>query len=631
MMIQESKEEDDDEEDFRIHVRLCHDSDDNEDTILALYLNQVLNYSEDTSTVLYHLFVMLSYLTCIPGSIIADNYWGKFRTIFYLSIVYTIGSTLLAVAAIDIKALPIEIFSFLGLLLIAIGTGGIKPCVSAFGGDQFVVPQQQKELEQFFSIFYFSVNAGSLVSTFITPIFREDISCFDEDTCYPLAFGIPAILMIVALVIFLLGKPGYKIVAPQGNIVVDVAACITNALKNKMFGKKKEVTHWIDYADATRFDEKLVKDVKAVLRVLYMYIPVPIFWALFDQQLKIESTYPVELESGRAGLFLINTGDSLVTIKDCFDDTKDWELGPGDIKEFEELKGINNFTKCAGLPNKEFNIFEKKVTTVWFYKDQDSQEMYQPEEFDDNEKSKDGKPRVRFLYHSPQDLLLRIIIPDDDNIELNITRGEGATEYVEDIPGNEKVTFELWSNDDIYGKHEWTGDLGGVYNLLLEITAKDSVKLTEVEITEPNSVHMFWQIPQYFMITFGEVLFSPTGLEFSFTQSPKSMKSVITAAWLVAVSMGNLVVIVLAEASIFEKQSFEFFAYGGLLVLAMLLMTFMAFSYEYVVIEEEDESSSVPGSPSLKKKRDSYMEHGGLQNPVYVYDEGEPVKPYTAP
>lgn len=63
-------------------------------------------------------------------------------------------------------------FSLIGLLLIAIGTGGIKPCVAAFGGDQFKLPEQERQLQTFFSIFYFSINAGSLISTFITPIFR---------------------------------------------------------------------------------------------------------------------------------------------------------------------------------------------------------------------------------------------------------------------------------------------------------------------------------------------------------------------------------------------------------------------------------------------------------------------------
>lgn len=87
----------------------------------------------------------------------------------------------------------------MGLILIAIGTGGIKPCVSSFGGDQFELPAQEVYLQKFFSIFYFSINAGSLISTSLTPELRKGVHCFGQDTCFPLAFGVPAILMIVSI------------------------------------------------------------------------------------------------------------------------------------------------------------------------------------------------------------------------------------------------------------------------------------------------------------------------------------------------------------------------------------------------------------------------------------------------
>ena len=71
-------------------------------------------------------------------------------------------------------------FTILGLALIAIGTGGIKPCVSAHGGDQFKLPEQERQLQTFFSIFYFAINVGALSSTMITPAIREDVECFGE-------------------------------------------------------------------------------------------------------------------------------------------------------------------------------------------------------------------------------------------------------------------------------------------------------------------------------------------------------------------------------------------------------------------------------------------------------------------
>lgn len=86
-----------------------------------------------------------------------------------------------------------------GLLLIAFGTGGIKPCVSAFGGDQFVLPQQERYMSTFFSLFYFSINFGSLISTFLTPVLSSDITCFGLNSCYSLAFLIPAILMVLSI------------------------------------------------------------------------------------------------------------------------------------------------------------------------------------------------------------------------------------------------------------------------------------------------------------------------------------------------------------------------------------------------------------------------------------------------
>jgi len=92
-----------------------------------------------------------------------------------------------------------RLFTIVGLLLTSIGAGGIKPCVSSFGGDQFVVPDQEDHLRKFFSVFYFTINAGSLLSTFITPELRKSVQCFGKDSCFPLAFGVPAILMLVSI------------------------------------------------------------------------------------------------------------------------------------------------------------------------------------------------------------------------------------------------------------------------------------------------------------------------------------------------------------------------------------------------------------------------------------------------
>lgn len=76
-------------------------------------------------------------------------------------------------------------------------------------------------------------------------------------------------------------------------------------------------------------------------------------------------------------------------------------------------------------------------------------------------------------------------------------------------------------------------------------------------IAEPNKIHMLWLIPQYVVMTMGEVMFSVTGLEFSFSQSPVSMKSVLQACWLLTVAFGNVIVVIVAESKGFDKQVFS--------------------------------------------------------------------------
>lgn len=144
------------------------------------------------------MFNSLVYFFPVLGAIISDSYLGKFRTILYVSVIYAIGNIVLSISSSPAIGIPQIPFSLLGLLLIALGTGGIKPCVSSFGGDQFVVPQQAFQLAAFFSVFYFSINAGSLISTFLTPVLRET-KCLGDDSCYPLAFGVPGVLMITSI------------------------------------------------------------------------------------------------------------------------------------------------------------------------------------------------------------------------------------------------------------------------------------------------------------------------------------------------------------------------------------------------------------------------------------------------
>ncbi|KAK3710372.1 hypothetical protein QZH41_012301, partial [Actinostola sp. cb2023] len=253
--------------------------------ILVMYLTRMLKMDDNSATAIYHTFNMLCYFSPLLGAILADSWLGKYKTILYVSIIYAIGNIVVAVTSIPAILAKVKLTGVMfGLLLIAIGTGGIKPCVSAFGGDQFTA-SQERLLQSFFSIFYFAINLGSLLSMIITPILRGDVNCFGHD-CYPLAFGVPAILMITSVALFWCGRKRYKIVPPDGNVVMMVSCAVGYAIKRRITNKDKDQAkkkHWMDWAE-DKYGSKMISDVKALFKVLFMFLPMPVFWTLFDQQ-----------------------------------------------------------------------------------------------------------------------------------------------------------------------------------------------------------------------------------------------------------------------------------------------------------------------------------------------------------
>lgn len=264
--------------------------------ILILYLTKWLKFEADRATAIFHTFAMLCYFSPMIGAVLADGYIGKYRTILYPSIVYVISNLIMSVTALP----PIEwIGPMIGLLLIAFGTGGIKPCVGAFGADQFG-SGQEKERDSFFSAFYFMINLGSLLSTLLTPVLRADVKCFG-DNCYPLAFGVPALLMFVSVVLFVSGRKMYTRNPPSGNLFSRIGKCIYLGINGKIRGKPINKGHWLDYA-IVQFEQEFINEIKDVMKILAMFIPLPVFWALSHQQ-GSWWTLQAEQMDGNLGIF----------------------------------------------------------------------------------------------------------------------------------------------------------------------------------------------------------------------------------------------------------------------------------------------------------------------------------------
>lgn len=212
--------------------------------ILVVFMTQYLMgsngaldvMSESEASKWYHVFLATNYFLPVFGAILADAFWGKYRTIFWLSLVYCGGHLALA---LDDTRMGLCV----GLSLIAIGSGGIKPCVSANVGDQFGATNQHL-ISRAFGWFYFAINFGSFFSILLIPWVLQNHSP-------GLAFGIPGILMGLATIIFWLGRWKFVRVPPAG----------------KSF-----------------FRDNFNAEGRAALgRIAIIYVFVAVFWSLWDQ------------------------------------------------------------------------------------------------------------------------------------------------------------------------------------------------------------------------------------------------------------------------------------------------------------------------------------------------------------
>jgi POT family proton-dependent oligopeptide transporter len=212
-----------------------------------------------------HLFMMGVYFFPLLGGYLADRRWGKYRTILWLSLVYCAGHACLAL--FDDQPTGF----YLGLFLITLGSGGIKPCVAAFVGDQFTAGDKAL-LPRVFAAFYWSINLGSLGASLLIPWLLRNHGP-------KVAFGLPGVLMLLATVIFWLGRRQYRELPPVGHDPHSFGRVLLTAWR----APATPGTPFLDRALATH-PREAVEGVRAVLRILKIFAFIPFFWMLFDQK-----------------------------------------------------------------------------------------------------------------------------------------------------------------------------------------------------------------------------------------------------------------------------------------------------------------------------------------------------------
>jgi POT family proton-dependent oligopeptide transporter len=208
-------------------------------SILTIYLVQFLHFTDSRGASWQSLFKSGAYLFPMIGAIVSDVFWGKFRTIMTFSIIYCAGCVSLALFSDTPSVIG------LGLLMVAFGTGGIKPCVSTNVGDQFT-SKNAHLIERAFSWFYMAINWGSSISIYFCPILLNNPKYGPR-----WAFGMPAAMMFVAVLVFWLGRKKFVVIPPAGKA-------------------------WFK-------DVFSAEGGKLVLNLIVIYFFVACFWMLWDQ------------------------------------------------------------------------------------------------------------------------------------------------------------------------------------------------------------------------------------------------------------------------------------------------------------------------------------------------------------
>lgn len=547
-------------------------------TILVIFMTKYLVdsdgnlalMSEGEAKVYFHLFVAAVYIVPFLGAMLADVLWGKYRTILSLSVVYCFGHLALA---LDETRLGL----FTGLILISLGGGGIKSCVSAHVGDQFG-SRNQHLMAKIFGWFYFAINLGSFASTMLTPILLDKYGPH-------VAFGVPGALMFLATLVFWMGRWKFVHIPPGGRKFFQETftaeglravgkLCIVY-LFIAMFWCVFDQTGSAWVLQATKMDRRwlgvqwLPSQIQAANPLLIL-IFIPVFaygiYPMIDRVFRLTPLRKISI-----GLFFaviaasvpiwiemqIKAGPQMDAIARGFQKLDADGDGRATREEFltesqqNRQRAENLFARLDDNEDKSLapSEFENVTSAVpvwvriWIGDDPQSDDIQ--EAFDKLDEDGDGKAtRSEFLVpweknkKDAESLFETLDGDEDGSLQLKEFKYEALEQaYAKlddaklDGGGDRLLTSaEFLAVGD-------TDDAGKLFGRLDE-DDDGSVSPREFRIAEmPNII---WQLLGYVMLTIAEVLISITGLEFSYTQAPKKAKSLVMGLFLLAVAGGNL-------------------------------------------------------------------------------------------
>ena len=210
---------------------------------------------------------------------------GRYNSIFGCSLIYVLGTILLTAttyhypAAYALSISRKEGFLAVSLILIAMGTGGIKANVSPMGADQ--LEKEGKEMVQkFFDWFYWFIQVGGLFAYTVVVYVQQEVSFF-------YGYLITAVSMVLATILLLIGRNHYIVHPPKGSYLADTLRIIGGGLRTKLCCQKSPgLTHWLDGAKISKggiFPEDMVEGVKSLVRLMPIFLTFIFYWTIYGQ------------------------------------------------------------------------------------------------------------------------------------------------------------------------------------------------------------------------------------------------------------------------------------------------------------------------------------------------------------
>jgi POT family proton-dependent oligopeptide transporter len=441
----------------------------------------------------FHTFVIGVYFFPLLGGWLADRFFGKYDTIFWLSLVYCAGHACLAIWDDNLQGF------YVGLFLIALGSGGIKPLISSFVGDQFDRTNKNKA-KVVYDAFYWMINFGSFFASLLMPIFLRSYGP-------SIAFGIPGVLMLVATIVFWMGRKKYVHVPPAPP---DPHA-FTRVARTALLARKPG-------------------QARPGLFVAGLGVAGAVF------SMAMTPSWGFVIAACSALVLLLAFG------------------GIGTSMQLERARGIHPDEAVDGvravlrilivfaLATPFHSLFDQKAST-WIVQ---ANAMVAPTI------SLFGSP---FTFAPAQmqalnPLLVMLLIPFNNLVLYPLLRKAG----IEPSPLRRMTA-------------------GIAFSALSWIV----IGSVQVAMDGGTPMSMTWQILPYALLTMGEVLVSATGLEFAYSQAPKSMKGVIMAFWFLAITVGSLWVLIVNK-SVKNEAVLAHIANSGYSVMAFQMYFFAAFA-----------------------------------------------------